>query len=853
VDNGTWQSSGATVSDLSVGSHTVSFSTITGWNTPINENVTIGNGSTTPASGTYTQQTGYLQVSIYPSGAVNAGAQWQENGGAWQNNGTTITLPVGNYTVSFNTIAGWNTPGNQNVTINNGSTTTPSATYTPQTGSLQVTISPSSAVSAGAQWQVDNGAWQSSGATVSGLTVGNHTVDFNAISGWSSPGAQTVQINNGQTTPFTGTYTTVNGSLQVTITPSGAVTAGAQWQVDNGAWQSSGAIVSGLSVGNHTVSFNTISGWNTPNGQTVSITANQTTPLTGTYSQVQTPQLSVSPTSILSASGFQGGPFTPSNIQYAVNNGATGTLNWTVSADQPWVAVSQSSGQNTGTVTVSINTNANALLPNTYHSTLTFGGNGGSTNFPVELTIIASSQFFIFPPCINGLQVNINGGTYPPTGAEVTNIVLNWGDGQQTSGYFPNNHTYASAGNYTIQVTSEYSDGSSATLSQAVSPAPGVVVNCVACEIAANQGGAVSYQASVGSGTVTAGTSVTLQEAYAADLFLTANPSGNDFFVNWSPSSGMTGVNATPIATNSPSVTIVVDNDSQIIANFSSLLLAVGSPPLGSNGINLLLYAPAGSNVVVQVSTDLVNWYAWTNLTVPYSPYPISDASVTNSIARFYRAVIPTMADNFTSDNSLNSSLWAANSSILSTLAANITSPSATLETPIFTFDSAGMQMTGVNGTYQFAGVQSLNTFAPPFTVNTTVMGTQSPGNAFAVLLVNSNLNQWLCILGDLIPQTCNQNVWINYTGSGNPLSNNGKSLYGNPSLGVFYTIQISVGTNGYASVVLMTNGVTLASGSGLSVGDGPFYVVLGQKEGLPCVSGPLAATWQTISVTSPP
>jgi hypothetical protein len=162
------------------------------------------------------------------------------------------------------------------------------------------------------------------------------------------------------------------------------------------------------------------------------------------------------------------------------------------------------------------------------------------------------------------------------------------------------------------------------------------------------------------------------------------------------------------------------------------------------------------------------------------------------------------------------------------------------------------MQMSGVNGTYQFAGIQSLAAFAPPFTVNTTVMGTLSYGNAFVVFLVNSNLSQWLDINGDLIPNTCYQNVWINHTGSGIPLSSLGNALYGKPSLGVFYTIQISVGTNGNASVALMTNGGTLASQSGLSVGDGPFYVVLAQREGLPCVSGPLAATWQSINVTPP-
>lgn len=715
-NNGAWHNSGATISGLSVGSHTISFSAISGWTAPGNQNVTINNGSTTMASGTYAQQTGSLQVTINPSGAVSAGAQWRVDGGAWQNNGTTISgLSVGSHTISFSTIGGWNTPGNQNVTINNGLTTTASGSYTQQTGSLQVTINPSGAVSAGAQWQVDGGTWQNSGNAVSGLTVGNHTLHFSSIAGWYSPGDQVVSISNGFTTTANGTYTTTTGSLQVTISPSDAVSAGAQWQVDGGAWQNSGAIISGLSVGSHTVSFSTISGWTTPanqlatisanqtaqptgtyvatsqtgslqvtispasavsagaqwlvdggawqnNGvtvsglsvgshtvsfsaisswitatnQTVTVSANQTTQVTGTYAPI--PQLSVSPSSGLSASGFQGGPYTPSSLQYSVSNTAAGTLNWTVIADQPWVTLSQSSGQNVGPVTVSINTNANSLYPGTYYSTLTFGGDGGSTNVQVELTIISSGQFFIWPACVNGLQANINGVTYfPRPGGQVTNIVFNWGDGQQAAGYFPNSHTYSSAGNYTVQVTSQYSDGSCATLSQTFYAAPGVLLNCVACEISASQGGSVSYQSSIGSGTVSAGTTVTLQQAYADDAFITANSSGDDFFFDWSPSSGMTGINATPVATNSPSVTIVIDNNSQITANFSPLAFGIGSTPWGSDGLHFMLYAPAGSNIVVQASTNLINWIPiYTNV----GSFMFTDPNATNYQHRFYRAIM---------------------------------------------------------------------------------------------------------------------------------------------------------------------------------------------------------------------
>ncbi len=105
-------------------------------------------------------------------------------------------------------------------------------------GALQVSISPPTVIGAGAQWQVDGGAWQSSGATLSGLTVGSHTVAFSTVAGWTTPVSQKVTVNANQTATATGTYvvvvtpaagfiyTTNNGTITITeyTGPGGAVT-----------------------------------------------------------------------------------------------------------------------------------------------------------------------------------------------------------------------------------------------------------------------------------------------------------------------------------------------------------------------------------------------------------------------------------------------------------------------------------------------------------------------------------------------------------------------------------------------------------------------------------------------------
>jgi predicted small secreted protein len=287
VDSGTWQTSGATVSNLSVGWHTVGFNNVQGWTTPASQTANIANGQTTSLTGTYVQQTGSLTVTISPAAAVSAGAMWNVDSGTWQASGITVSgITVGQHTVAFNNITGWNPPASQTVTIANGQTTTLTGAYIQQTGSLTVTISPAAAASAGAMWNVDSGKWGASGTTISGLTIGQHTVAFNNITGWNAPANQTVTIANGQTTSLTGTYVQQTGSLSVTISPAAAVTAGAMWNVDGGTWQTSRATVSNLSVGSHTVGFNNLQGWTAPSGQTVNIANGQTTAASGTYVQL---------------------------------------------------------------------------------------------------------------------------------------------------------------------------------------------------------------------------------------------------------------------------------------------------------------------------------------------------------------------------------------------------------------------------------------------------------------------------------------------------------------------------------------------------------------------------------------
>ena len=76
--------------------------------------------------------------------------------------------------------------------------------------SLQVTLGPTAARAAGAEWQLDGGLGQNgSVTTLDNLLAGSHTVSFTPVPGWITPANQTFTLTNGKAAVF-GLYTPAN-------------------------------------------------------------------------------------------------------------------------------------------------------------------------------------------------------------------------------------------------------------------------------------------------------------------------------------------------------------------------------------------------------------------------------------------------------------------------------------------------------------------------------------------------------------------------------------------------------------------------------------------------------------------
>jgi hypothetical protein len=117
------------------------------------------------------------------------------------------------------------------------------------------------------------------------------------------------------------------------------------------------------------------------------------------------PQVAVTPATDFVTTGVVGGSvFDPANASYQVYNSGNGTLDWTVSADQPWVTLDQTSGSLTGTdadtVVVGIDaTVASSLAIGAYNATLTFSAVNSIENVyrNVALIITGPPELVVTP------------------------------------------------------------------------------------------------------------------------------------------------------------------------------------------------------------------------------------------------------------------------------------------------------------------------------------------------------------------------------------------------------------------------------------------------------------------------
>jgi hypothetical protein len=250
------------------------------------------------------------------------------------------------------------------------------------------------------------------------------------------------------------------------------------------------------------------------------------------------------------------------------------------------------------------------------------------------------------------------------------------------------------------------------------------------------------------------------------------------------------------------------------------------------------------------------------------SPAPPPDESAPSSAESAPPMMPAPLLDNFYTDAGLNPAFWQTQSRLLSSLGAM----NGRFVMPSLSFSPSGLQMSGISGHHQLMGIQSVAPYTAPFTFSATVTGMAQDAIPFEIYLVSNDLQQWVSVAGHLggrgrprsevhvglfgpfggarfgVPtgggQSPDYGVWLNHTGSGFPITSLGNKLYPFPLVGVPYTIQLSVGADGLASVTLLDSNHGVLASESVPAGTGPFYVVLGGRD------GSVYAEWRAVQLT---
>jgi hypothetical protein len=218
-----WQKSGATVQQISVGKHDVTFKPLANWSPPKKLSVKITRRQTTGQTATYTRKAlpeyGSLTVIIEPEEAIKAGGQWQVAGSGWQTSGATVKkVVIGTQAITLKPLTEWVPSAKPTINITKDQVAAVTATYSkkppppppppPEFGSLTVTITPAEAINAGAQWRIKgNKEWQNSGAIINDAQVGSQLIEFKTLAKpWTTPKAITAKIKKEQNTAVSGKY-----------------------------------------------------------------------------------------------------------------------------------------------------------------------------------------------------------------------------------------------------------------------------------------------------------------------------------------------------------------------------------------------------------------------------------------------------------------------------------------------------------------------------------------------------------------------------------------------------------------------------------------------------------------------
>ncbi|MBN1676131.1 MAG: VCBS repeat-containing protein, partial [Kiritimatiellae bacterium] len=247
------------------GDYTAQYGALSGYTTPGNQTQAVTDGTPTSFTGTYTRDDGTIAIVVAPdTGIWTFTAYPADYAGPTSGTGNlaAAAAPTGDYTLQYGALSGYTAPANQTRTVQKDTWTSFLGAYTRHVGTITVDVTP------------DTGSWTLTAhpADYTGPTSGtgdlastaapsgDYTVQYGALTGYTTPGSQTQAVTDGMPTAFTGNYTIITYLITATAGSGGSITPAGNVSVEHGSsrtftitadphYHVSGVRVDGVSVG----------------------------------------------------------------------------------------------------------------------------------------------------------------------------------------------------------------------------------------------------------------------------------------------------------------------------------------------------------------------------------------------------------------------------------------------------------------------------------------------------------------------------------------------------------------------------------------------------------------------------
>jgi len=415
-----------------IGSYTIIYGAIAGYNTPPLQTKELYIGGTTSFNGVYSSTaTEYGTIVISTN---NASASFTVVGPEiYSGFGTEMTqthAPVGSYTITYGNVAGYTTPSPETLVLADGGLILFTGNYVAITGDGYITVT---ANIAGASFTISGpevfyGYGQSWSTT--SATPGSYTIVFEEVAGYIKPANQTKTISSGVTTYFTCTYTVItgdDGTIYVTSNIAAAlfVVEGPETFSGSGTlWSTTSA-----TPGFYTVYFYGAAGYNSPSSKSGTLSPGGVLSLVGYYTPTVAPGGITVSTNLSSASFTISGPdnmsgsgtswsdseVTPGDYTITYGNVA----GYTTPSPETQTVAGGATTAFTGTYaalatvgTIVVNTNISASFTLTGPTTYTGSGTSTTqTNAPIGTYTIAYGNVAGYTTPAAASQVLTTGGT----------------------------------------------------------------------------------------------------------------------------------------------------------------------------------------------------------------------------------------------------------------------------------------------------------------------------------------------------------------------------------------------------------------------------------------------------------